>query len=156
MLNYLKIKCVSLAAESKLIRNDENKRIRFAANARRSVHNIDYANYHDAVRAGLYHHRKTVVRPECRSAHLAYCFLKGYKYEQIERTCYEAPDFYRIRRLIESYGYDQAAVASAEDFDLWKNEAIHHIQQCQAQQREAARLRSIKESEKLKEESDGN
>lgn len=132
MLNYLKIKCVSLGAEAKLIRNDENKRIRFARNARSSFHNINHAEYHDRVRRGLHHHRITIVRVEARAANLAYAFCRGYKYSDIERKCYESPDWYKIRKLINSYGYDPAATAEPDDYDLWKNEGIAYIQQTRA------------------------
>jgi len=34
-----------------------------------------------------------------RHKHIAYCMLRGRKYEEIERYCREAPDFKRIDRI---------------------------------------------------------
>ena len=34
-----------------------------------------------------------------RHLHIAYCMLRGRKYEEIERYCREAPDFKRIDRI---------------------------------------------------------
>lgn len=69
---YLKVKVKSLEAEAKIIRLEERK------------HRKD-----DAIRNGLTQHRKTVVRIEQRATLLAYGFLRGKAYREIEPTCIE-------------------------------------------------------------------
>lgn len=64
---YLKVKIKSLEAEAKIIRKEERK------------HRKD-----DAIRNGLTNHRKTVVRIEQRATLLAYAFLRGKSYKEIE------------------------------------------------------------------------
>jgi hypothetical protein len=39
-----------------------------------------------------------------RHMHIAYCMLRGRKYEEIERYCREAPDFNRIKHIKWEHG----------------------------------------------------
>ena len=41
---------------------------------------------------------------EFRHKHIAYCMLRGRKYEEIENYCHEAPDFDRIDRIKLEHG----------------------------------------------------
>ncbi len=86
---YLKIKIKSLAAEAQIIRQETRK----------------YKGDHPA-RIGLYHHRVGDVRLESRSACLAYGFLRGRTYQQMEQWCHTGPDFKRIEQLVTKYGED--------------------------------------------------
>ena len=83
---YLKIKVKSLAAEAKMIRKEE-KRCRTPS-----------------LREGLYRHRIDVVRRESRHTNLAYGFLRGRKYHEMEPNAKEAPDWAKIRKMVEKYG----------------------------------------------------
>jgi hypothetical protein len=87
MRTYLKMKCMSLAAEAAIIRREEKK-----------------WPGESAVRTGLYLHRINDVRRECRSANLAYAFLRGRPYRQVEAKCHEAPNWPRVQKLAEKYG----------------------------------------------------
>ncbi len=82
---YLKVKIKSLAAESKIIRLEEKR-------ARRV-----------SIRNGLADHRRGIVRHESRHTHLAYGFLRGKEYRQIEATAHEAPDWKKVRKMIQKY-----------------------------------------------------
>ncbi len=83
---YLKVKIKSLAAEAKIIRL-ETKRAKRAS-----------------IKDGLALHRKGIVRFEARHTHLAYGFLRGREYRQIENKAREAPDWAKVRKMIEKYG----------------------------------------------------
>ena len=102
---YLKIKIMSLAAEARIIRR-ETKR---------------YPGEHPA-RIGLYFHRIHDVRMESRSACLAYGFLKGRSYKQIEQSSYTKPDWKRIEELIKKYG-DGDPRDRMQKFSEWKDAA---------------------------------
>lgn len=43
-------------------------------------------------------------KDDFRHKHIAYCILRGRKYEQIENYCRVSPDFGRIDKIIESHG----------------------------------------------------
>lgn len=83
---YLKVKIKSLAAEAKIIRK-ETKRAKLIS-----------------IKNGLYRHRIDVVRVEARHTHLAYGFLRGKTYQQIEHNAQEAPNWPKVRKMIEKYG----------------------------------------------------
>lgn len=81
---YLKVKIKSLAAEAKIIRKEECK--------------TKY-NYW-----GLREHRKGVVRNEARHTLLAYGFIRGKAYKDIEATCHTEPDWDKVKKMVEKYG----------------------------------------------------
>ncbi len=83
---YLKVKVKSLAEEAKIIRL-ETKRAK-----------------QGYIKRGLYDHRMCVVRPEARHTHLAYGFLRGRECRQIEQKAHTAPDWKKVRRMVEKYG----------------------------------------------------
>lgn len=87
MKTYIKIKIKSLADEAKIIRQEEMK---FPG--------------HYKVREGLYLHRVNCVRPECRASNLAYGFLRGRSYSEIEQNPKTKPNWKRVQRIIEKYG----------------------------------------------------
>lgn len=98
---YLKVKLKSLAAEAKIIRLEEKR-------------NRHFQN-------GLWLHRTTVVRSEARHTLLAYGFLKGRTYAQIERTCSRAPEWDRVRKMIEKYGVRAEDFPSRAEFEKAKS-----------------------------------
>ena len=108
---YLKVKIKSLAAEAKIIRTEERKNPKF--------------------RFGLAEHRRTVVRKEARHTLLAYGFLRGKQYQQIESKTHEKPDWARVEKMIEKYGthweegqdhreYQKNKAEALERFKAWK------------------------------------
>jgi hypothetical protein len=87
---YIKVKILSLAAEAKIIRKQEQK-------AR--AHGNRY------LRVGLADHRRGIVRNEARHAQLAYGFLRGVPYKKMEAKCHPGcePDFKKVKSSIERY-----------------------------------------------------
>ena len=83
---YLKVKIKSLAEEARIIRKEEKR-------ARRK-----------SIRMGLADHRKGIVRTEARHTHLAYGFLRGRDYHQMESSTHEAPNWDKVRKMVEKYG----------------------------------------------------
>lgn len=102
---FLKIKIMSLAAEARIIRTEEKRWPGTAPGA-----NLG------SPRAGLHEHRITVVRPEARVALLAYGFLRGRRYRQIEAKALEAPNWGRVVALVNKYG---AAKVTPDDIQAW-------------------------------------
>lgn len=83
---YLRVKINSLAAEAKIIRKEE-KRCKT-----------------QSIREGLYRHRIDVVRHEARHTNLAYGFLRGIEYRKMEPITHIAPDWAKVRRMVQKYG----------------------------------------------------
>jgi hypothetical protein len=95
---YLKVKIKSLAEEARIIRK-ETKRARKAS-----------------IKNGLALHRKGIVRHEARHTYLAYGFLRGLEYRQMEHKAFEAPDWAKVRRMIERYGLHNGYENETWDF----------------------------------------
>jgi hypothetical protein len=110
---YLKVKARSLAEESRIIRRQEAIQ----------KHRAAWAKAHEApeeereARAlwdGLSEHRRIVVRREARSTQLAYAFIRGKAYRDIEAYSHEQPNWTNVKRLVQRYGEFDAAT-----FDAW-------------------------------------
>ena len=86
-LLFLKVKLRSLEVESKIIRSYERK--------------LPGAS---ELRGQLVEHRRGVIRREARSTHLAYGYLRGRNYRQIEATCHTKPDIAAVERMVKKYG----------------------------------------------------
>lgn len=97
---YLRVKLKSLAAEAKIIRL-ETKRARQIS-----------------IKNGLAEHRKGIVRFEARHTYLAYGFLRGLEYHQIEQKASEAPDWAKVKRMIERYGLHRAWDGERQNFTV--------------------------------------
>jgi hypothetical protein len=98
---YLKVKVASLAAEARIIRRLErqhrDRARQLAALQKPNSKMLD-------LRAGLYHHRVNVVRPEARASHLALGYLRGRSYAEMEGRAKTAPRWARIIELIRVHG----------------------------------------------------
>ncbi len=115
---FLKVKIKSLVAESRIIRQEERK------------------NPH--ARIELAEHRRGIVRQVSRTNNLAYGFIRGRSYRQMERSCYTAPNWKEVWKTIERFGacfdhsgggenwasYQQRQKDQQEKFFKWKNAAI--------------------------------
>ena len=115
MKTYLKIKICSLAAEAALIKREERRW--------KSVKN-DHP-----LAMNLRLHRIHEVRTECRSAIIAYGYLRGRSYHKIEPKCHESPNWARVADLIRKYGpskYINTAGRKqlAEDLKTWSSIAV--------------------------------
>ena len=124
---YLKVKVKSLAEEAKIIRREE-KRAKLLS-----------------IRIGLREHRIGIVRHEARHSHLAYGFLRGRAYLEIENKASEAPDWAKVRKMVEKFGshyswlgdgaptYKEAQehlAATLKRFDEWVEIAKTKTPQC--------------------------
>lgn len=101
---YLKVKIKSLAEEAKIIRK-ETKKARSPS-----------------IKNGLYLHRIGVVRHEARHTLLAYGFLRGKTYEQLEPGCTKWVDWPKVRKMVEKYGVH----SSWEDYWENKSDSTYH------------------------------
>ena len=95
----LRIKSLSLAAESKIIRKEMKR------------YPGDSETYQ-----GLHLHRIQDVREESRATHIARGFLKGLSYKQIEAKTYQKPNWKRVANLVTKYGTKE----HRETFEAWK------------------------------------
>jgi hypothetical protein len=105
---FLKIKIMSLAAEASIIRREERKaydnhaarkRLR-RSNARGRQHTVgDRVLFLELKR-----HRRHVVREEARASQLAYGFLRGRTYHQLERKAYLPPDWAKVESMVSRFG----------------------------------------------------
>src|SRR5436190_16454468 len=85
---FLKLKLKSLAAESRIIRAEERR-----PNASRAL-----------LYPELRLHRTGTVRSEARHTLLAYGFLRGRSYRQIEAKAGSAPNWTRVEAMVKRYG----------------------------------------------------
>jgi len=122
MKDYLKTKCCSLAEEAKIIRRLERSRIKKGRRAA-SLGKTEAANYHYSVLFGLRDHRTRDVRQESRHSNLAYGFIKGREYNEIEQSAFKQPNWKRVQTLVEKYGEGDKTIL-LENFATWKNKAI--------------------------------
>lgn len=111
---FLKVKLKSLAAEAKIIRKEEKKNPRLFLELRQ--------------------HRIGIVRTEARATLLAYAFLRGRLYKQVEAKCHQGgnPDWTKVDAMVRKYGksfdpeatHDQNAKNFSKlcsDFQNWKS-----------------------------------
>jgi len=100
---YLKVKIKSLAAEALIIRKEERR-------------------HKGLTRFGLHQHRVMEVRQEARAAILAYGFLRGRSYEQMERAKSKRIQWSRVEALVKKYGEDDIR-DRMQKFTEWKSVA---------------------------------
>jgi len=81
----LKVKVKTFAAEARIIRKEELK-----ATGRQRI--------------SLHLHRVGIVRSGARYAQIAYGFIRGREYLQIERNAKTPPDRVRLRKEVERFG----------------------------------------------------
>jgi hypothetical protein len=127
MLEYLQVKVQNLVDEAKDIRKREQK-ARWQARATRGREKFALAERFTTVNQGLHLHRVYDVRKEARSSHLAYGFLRGLKYHEMEVLAYDQPDWNRIERLVEKYS--EADIRDTKQkFGAWKAEALGRVKE---------------------------
>jgi len=94
MLNLfaLKMKVKSLAAESRIIRAQELK-----------LKGKNWCSLANPLRD----HRRGPLRAEARDTHIAYGYLKGRTYRQMEDDPKTAPNLENIARMVKKYGTEE-------------------------------------------------
>lgn len=100
---FLKIKIKSLAAEARIIRLEENK-FPTAKQAKKKQLQCGGQREAGGTWDQLNSHRRHVVRSAARESLLAYGFVRGRKYNQIEAKCYEEPNWIHVAELVKKYG----------------------------------------------------
>lgn len=81
----LRVKSKSLAEEARIIRKEEQRT-------------------HGIMRNRLQEHRRGIVRLEARATGLAYGFIRGHSWEQMEPKSINPPNWKRVREMIKKYG----------------------------------------------------
>jgi len=104
----MKIKIKQLASEAKDIRNEE----------RRST---------KQTRRSLYLHRVNDIRPYARLNYLAYGFLRGRSYQQLERDARIKPNWKEVEKLVKRFGVIR---------DVENGETQHEFKERQTEQRD--------------------
>ncbi len=126
-ITYLKIKLKSIAAEAPMIRREERKCRSSTRWMRKNPNDEKAFNATMSLWGGLHTHRME-LRAEQRSAYLAYAFLRGRAYSQVEpKPCWvreihrpHAPHWKRVRELIIKYGTGDYRDKDAVDKTLVK------------------------------------
>lgn len=97
-IKALKVKIKSLAAEARIIRLEEAR-------------TKDYQ-----LKCVLYFHRVYDVRWEARWSQLAYGFLRGREYQEIEKST-QFIDWRRVEKLVQKFG---VSYSTGEDYTDYK------------------------------------
>ena len=110
----LKIKSKHLALEPAIIRREEKKLKKQLSWYKKTYQVTDISEHKESYKIhskwyDLHHHRKTVVRNEARSTHLARAFLAGLDYKQVEakrhdEELYQHTILPRIIEMVAKYG----------------------------------------------------
>lgn len=64
-------------------------------------------------------HRREVLRPEARATHLAYGFLRGRTYRQMEANARSTPDLRRVWKLVARYSEPRDLETVLTEFEVW-------------------------------------
>jgi len=84
-IKFLKVKLKSLAEEARIIRKEELR------------------TFDNELREKLYLHRTWTVRIEARATLLAYCFLRGKSYLDVEQSSHSIPNWDKVEAMIKKY-----------------------------------------------------
>jgi len=121
---HLKIKIKTLGAESRFIRQGEIQH-RNQARKARAKGRWTIARRHETEHWWLYTHRLHTVQPAARTNHLAYGFLRGRSYSEMEAKARIEPDWKAIEKVVRRFDGNMA------DFETWKNHAEGHFRRNQ-------------------------
>lgn len=135
-LTHLKIKLKSLSQESRDIRHEEKKLKIIYLEEPTGYY---YAPFNKPVvfpgkewgldnlytRRELHNHRINVVRKAARHNYLAYGFLRGLKYSEIEQASYTRPDYEEILKLVLRFDTSKVdRLVLSQRFAEWFDESI--------------------------------
>lgn len=123
MKTYLKIKLNHLAAEARINKKEKHKWMKKAARGRQVAFEKGIENPIKSTMAdSIHHHRMTCIRPEARDSLLAYGFLRGKSYAQIEAKRFTDPNWSNIKANIKRFNATQYGSHSSIDkrFEEWK------------------------------------
>jgi hypothetical protein len=130
MKSHLKVKVVSMSMEMTYIRRQEGKwksRARYARQKQKHD-SILYAERN----FWSHHWHRHELKTEARSAHLAYGYMKGRSYSQMENVCYgplkgygsSEPNWEAIEAMVERFTMDETHPQTwMQVFAEWLDEA---------------------------------
>lgn len=98
----LKVKIKALAAEARIIKTAAQRSRRWCNE--------------------LTEHRRRVVRPAARNTLLAYGFLRGRGYSQIEPGATTPPDWKAVQRMVATYGVSATTFETAAEWVVALND----------------------------------
>lgn len=105
---HLKVKILSLGAEARIIKFQEHKWLKTPF-------------YHENVKVphplyiSLRNHRLYEVRTECRHANIAYGWMRGRQYKQIENKCHQPPNLASVVKIIDRFSNGKYSYAPARE-----------------------------------------
>lgn len=102
---FLKVKLKTLTEEARIIRKEE------------------FRAYDTNLRNELVAHRRGPVRSEARATHVAYGFLRGRDYAQVEGRAYSAPNWSKVESMVKRYGDFVENPHLLNDYVEWRKEA---------------------------------
>lgn len=114
---YLKIKIVSLADEAVRIRRAEDK-IKWKTVDGERVRRRRTETQSE-IFIGLKEHRRGIVRSESRAAHLAFAYLSGKGYRELEADPKTEPNWSRVSELVTKYGKKSNVNTSRSALEAW-------------------------------------
>lgn len=109
-LTELKIKIKSLADEKRTIKHEVRKLGRQISHVTLSKGECPELWKLRATQGSVFWHGHDDVRAEIRSAHLAYGYMRGRSYKQLEAKCREEPNWDRVTRIVRSFGGDTSGL----------------------------------------------
>lgn len=113
-LIHLKIKLKTLAQEARYIRQEEltlkntGKRIKACKTLSESDRNGIFERNIEGI-SDLHHHRTFDLRKAARHSHIAYGFLKGKAYSQIENKPKTEPLWSEVEKIVKRFGGEALA-----------------------------------------------
>jgi hypothetical protein len=124
----LKCKAIALAEESKAFKKQEQREKRLyrkwkaaaAAGKAKFERNLTVYN-------GIRDHRLMMVRKEARCSLLAYGFLKGLKYQEMENFSWSQPNWDRVEKLALRYANRSTEQDIKQTFAQWRDEALNGV-----------------------------
>lgn len=129
MNSHIKIKALSLGDEIARIRHEERKWLRNSRWCARVMKgltnkpvNVDPTaqQAHALTNFWTLRQHRLELRPEARVANLAYGFVRGRRYNQVENKAYSQPDWSKVIRLVEKYGEAYRGVDVKAAIEAWR------------------------------------
>jgi|GEM_PF-5783179 len=116
---YLKMKIKSLTEEARIIRVEERKYLGHGRKAAGRNVAVEHVAAHYGTYNALRSHRVREVRSEQRCSLLAYAYIRGKKYAQIENKPARAPDWKRVSQIVKKFAGEKAA---SEFYEVWRKD----------------------------------
>ena len=112
---FLKIKLKSLACEARIIRREEAQ-----LKGQCIKEQVEVVRPFTFTRGEMEAHRRYVVGKEARHTLLAYSFIRGRAYQDVEQKAKTPPDWKKVRQMVERYG----SFTQAGGLDAWHAEPL--------------------------------